>query len=73
MLALDVKIGQAVQIGDAACIKVLGKNGQRVRLSVATAVMPIRILASGIIPQQFVAGIHANGARPAPPRLAATG
>lgn len=57
MLTLSVRIGQAVQIGDAAVVKVQDKSGRMVKLTFATAIAPIRILADGIIPPRFTTGI----------------
>lgn len=57
MLTLSVKIGQAVQIGDAAVVKVQEKSGRMVKLTFATAIHPIRIIASGIIPDRFTTGV----------------
>ncbi len=63
MLTLSVKVGQAVQIGDVAVIKVLERAGRRVGLQFATSVSPITLIPSGIIPDEFAVGI-------APPRHA---
>lgn len=57
MLSLSVKIGQAVQIGDAAVVKVDDKTGRYVRLRIATALSPIKLLADGIIPMRFTVGL----------------
>jgi sRNA-binding carbon storage regulator CsrA len=68
MLTLDVKAGQGVQIGDVAFIKVIRKDGARVRLGFLTAVHPITIIAEGVIPQVFAVGI--TGERRPVPKLA---
>jgi hypothetical protein len=57
MLSLSVKIGQAVQIGDAAVVRVDDKSGRYVRLRIATALSPIKLLADGIIPMRFTVGL----------------
>lgn len=57
MLALSVRIGEAVQIGEAAVIKVEDKQGRVVKLVFATDISPIRILDDGIIPARFTRGI----------------
>lgn len=57
MLALTVGIGKAVQIGDAAVVKVEDKQGRAVKLVFATDIFPIRILDDGIIPPRFTRGI----------------
>jgi len=57
MLALTVKTGEAIAIGDVAYVKVLDKSGQRVRLVVASHARPIRIIATGIIPSRFTTGL----------------
>lgn len=75
MLKLSVKIGEAVQIGDVACVGVDERKGQSVYLTIATArTNPVRIIPSGIIPREFTTGITGER-RPslATPRLAAVG
>lgn len=57
MLTLSVKVGQAVQIGDVAVVKVGEKSGRMVKLSFFTPVSPIRLLADGLIPSRFTTGI----------------
>lgn len=57
MLSLSVRIGQAVQIGEAAVVKVEDKQGRAVKLVFATEISPIRILDDGIIPTRFTRGI----------------
>jgi hypothetical protein len=57
MLSLTVRVGQAVQIGDVAVVKVEEKSGRNVRLIFATAIQGIHILADGIIPKRFTTGI----------------
>jgi len=57
MLSLTVRVGQAVQLGDVAVIKVEEKSGRNVRLVFATAIQGITVLADGIIPKRFTLGI----------------
>lgn len=57
MLSLTVRIGQAVQLGEVAVVKVEEKSGRNVRLVFATAIAPIRLIADGIIPKRFTMGI----------------
>ncbi|CAN7305923.1 hypothetical protein LJR231_001575 [Phyllobacterium sp. LjRoot231] len=57
MLSLTVRIGQAVQLGEYAVIKVEEKSGRNVRLVFATAIQGIHLLADGIIPKRFTVGI----------------
>ena len=57
MMVLTLRVGEAVQIGEAAVVKVTEKSGQRVKLVIATALAPIRLIASGIIPQRFSTGV----------------
>lgn len=57
MLTLSVKFGQAVQIGEAAVVKIDDKNGRYVRLRIWTALSPIKLLADGIIPKRFTVGL----------------
>lgn len=55
-VVLNVGEGQAVQIGDAACVRVEHKSGRMVRLIFFTA-LSIKLLATGLIPPQFTTGI----------------
>lgn len=61
MLTLSVRVGQAVQVGDdpenGVVVKVEEKSGRMVRLAFATAMKPIRLIATGIIPPRFTYGI----------------
>ena len=66
MLTLDVKIGQAVQIGDVCVVKVRDKRGSRVKLVFFTAIAPIRLLADGLIPARFTTGISGEYRRAEP-------
>lgn len=63
MLSLSVRIGQAVQIGEAAVVKVEDKSGRMVRLIIATSISPINLLADGIIPARFTTGITGDKRR----------
>ena len=56
-MVLTVKVGQAVNIGDSAVVKILEKSGQRVKMVIATQMAPITLLADGIIPPRFCNGI----------------
>ncbi len=56
MISLSVKCGQAVAIGDAACVRVDWKSGQQVKLSIATQ-LAVKVLADGLIPARFTTGI----------------
>lgn len=66
MLFLNVRIGQAVKIGDEACVRVDQKEGRAVRLACFTA-RPLDLLTDGIIPQQFTLGV--TGVAKRPPRI----
>ncbi|WP_420354834.1 hypothetical protein [Bartonella choladocola] len=57
MLALTVRVGQAVQIGEEAVVRVEDKSGRRVKLVIATRHTPINIIDTGIIPARFVVGL----------------
>jgi hypothetical protein len=68
MLTLDVKVGQALQIGaddpqHGVVIKVEEKSGRRVQLAIATAMSPIRIIADGLFPSRFTTGISGHPRR----------
>ena len=56
-LTLTVNTGQAVQLGDAAVIRVGEKTGNRVKLTFYTTIAPIELITTGIIPRQFTTGI----------------
>lgn len=57
MLTLTVRVGEAVQIGDAACVGVADKSGRAVKLTIATNIRPVQIIHSGIFPKSFTVGI----------------
>lgn len=63
MLALTVRCGQAVQIGEAAVVKVEHKSGRQVKLVFHTALAPIRLLADGLIPARFTFGLSGEPRR----------
>lgn len=56
MKVLTVKVGEAVQIGDVAVVKLAEKSGQRIKLVFATA-LPLTHIVTGIIPAAFSTGI----------------
>lgn len=57
MLVKDVLVGQAVQLGEVAVIKLLEKaGGGRVKMAFATD-LPVQVLADGIIPHRFTVGV----------------
>lgn len=53
LLSISVKLGEAVQIGDVAVVKIDDKNGRYVKLRIATAERVMRI-PTGIIPPAFM-------------------
>lgn len=57
MLVMTVKVGEALQLGEVAVIKVLEKQGQRVKLAIASQVSPIALIPDGIIPTRFTFGV----------------
>lgn len=66
---VNVKIGEAVQIGDVACVGLLKRYGQQVKLAIATSVKhEIRLISTGIFPEKFTTGI--SGERQPIPREA---
>lgn len=61
IISLNVKVGQAVRIGDVACIGVAERKGAQVKLNISTNIRPVELIASGIFPPQFQApGIQRN-------------
>lgn len=57
MLSLSVRLGQAVQIGEEAVVRVEDKSGKMVKLVIATPHKPIVILNDGLIPKRFCCGL----------------
>lgn len=53
IIALNVKVGQAVQIGNAACVAVKEKKGAQVKLIISTALSPVLLIPTGIFPPPF--------------------
>lgn len=70
-LVLGVQVGQAVQIGDVAAVKVVAKEGSTIRLGFFTDISPIRLLPPGIVPQRFLHGIRRESREPMPGRSSA--
>lgn len=62
MLVMTVPVGAAVQIGEVAVVRVEHKNGQYVRLALATH-LAVEYIASGIIPRRFTTGISGERRR----------
>lgn len=56
MKLLTVKVGEAVQIGDVAFVRVKEKSGQRVTLAIATE-LAIEHIPTGILPPIFSTGL----------------
>lgn len=56
MLALSVRIGQAVSIGETAAIKVKDKSGRMVKLVFFTNER-VELIPDGLIPARFTHGI----------------
>lgn len=56
LLSLSIKLGEAVQIGEHACIRVDDKNGRYVKLRIATHDPALRVtrIPTGIIPPAFL-------------------
>ncbi|MEG3807022.1 carbon storage regulator [Aerococcus mictus] len=52
MLALTVKIGQVVTIGDGTTIKLARRPGQSVRLIIDSDESPIRVREDGVMPDR---------------------
>lgn len=72
VLSITVRVGQAVQIGEVAVIKVQEKSGRQVKLGIAAldSISPIKLLPTGIIPARFAVGLG-EGAHPASPQMRA--
>lgn len=72
MLKLLVRIGEVVEIGDVAAVKVFDRKGRDVYLGFETPIHPIVINHSGIVPERFSTGI-VRGQKPRPALAAAAG
>ncbi len=70
MYFMDVKTGEAVDIGGVARIRVEHKYGQRVKLAIATALTPIKLIPNGHIPDHYTLGMT-NEVKPIIPRILA--
>jgi hypothetical protein len=57
MITRDVKVGDILEIGDQVSIKVKEKSGQRVRLVIATAISPIKMNETGVMPERYATGL----------------
>ena len=64
----DVLVGESIEIGDVACIRVDQKSGPRVRLAIATKLSPIRINPTGHIPEHYTLGMT-NELKPIRPKI----
>ncbi|MRX32814.1 hypothetical protein [Aminobacter sp. MDW-2] len=62
MFSKTIRVGEAVEIGDVACIRVDEKSGRNVRLSFFTD-LPIRHMADGLIPARYTHGITGEARR----------
>lgn len=65
LLSVSVKVGEAVQIGDVAIVKVDDKNGRSVKLKIGTIDPAHRVtrIPTGIIPPRFLGvGLMATSA-----------
>lgn len=65
LLSVSVKVGEAVQIGDIAFIRVDDKNGRSVKLKIATTDPAHRVtrIPTGIVPPRFLGfGLAPGGA-----------
>jgi hypothetical protein len=56
MFSKTLRVGEAVEIGDVAAVRVEEKSGCRVKLSLFTD-LPIRMLNEGIIPPRYTYGL----------------
>lgn len=57
MLTISCKIGDVVEIGDTAAVRVEAKSGQLVRLAFAAPrSVEIKLNPFGVIPKKFVTG-----------------
>ena len=70
MFSKTLRIGEAVEIGDVAAVRVEQKSGRMVRLAIFTA-LPIRFLADGLIPARYTHGITGEPRRVLEPMAAA--
>jgi hypothetical protein len=56
MYSTTLRVGEAVEIGEVAAVRVEAKSGCMVKLAFFTE-LPLRTLVDGIIPPRYVYGI----------------
>lgn len=56
-LQLNVKIGQAIQVGPDVIVRVARRRGSEIKLIFETKVKPIRIVADGLGLEKFTTGL----------------
>lgn len=66
MFSKTLHVGEAVELGDVAAVRVEAKSGCMVKLAFFTD-LPLRMLADGLIPPRYTYGIS-GGPRRAPER-----
>jgi hypothetical protein len=58
MFSKTLHVGEAMEIGDVAVVRVDAKSGCMTKLAFFTE-LPLRMLAAGIVPPRYVHGITA--------------
>lgn len=56
MYSKTLRVGEAIEIGDQAVVRVEAKSGCMVKLAFFTE-LPLRMLVDGIIPPRYVYGV----------------
>lgn len=56
MFSKTMHVGEAMEIGDVAAVRVEAKSGSMVKLAFFTD-LPLRMLAHGIVPARYTHGI----------------
>lgn len=62
MYSKTFRVGEAIEIGDQAVVRIEAKSGSMVKLAFFTG-LPLRMLVDGIIPPRYVYGIRAPAGR----------
>jgi hypothetical protein len=66
MFSKTMHVGEAIEIGDSAAVRVEHKSGSMVKLAFFTD-LPLRMLVDGLIPLRYTHGITGEPRRVAAP------
>jgi hypothetical protein len=57
MFSTTLRVGEAIEIGDQAAVRVEAKSGCMVKLAFFTS-LPLRVIVDGIIPPRYTYGLE---------------